>query len=129
MEQIAAMAALDTPQEYFDEVMSEYLERREVVFESLSKIPGVFAIKPSGAFYATVKLPVDDADRFCIWMLSEFDDNKESVMMAPASGFYATPGLGKDEVRIAFVLNSKDMARSMEILAKALQVYPGRTSG
>ncbi|MCB0274318.1 MAG: pyridoxal phosphate-dependent aminotransferase [Calditrichaeota bacterium] len=126
MEQIAGIAALETPQSYFDEVMADYLERRDTVFEALSGIPGVSGLKPSGAFYTVVKLPVDDADRFCTWMLSEFHDNQESVMMAPASGFYATPGLGIDEVRIAFVLNSKEMARAMEILAKGLAAYPGR---
>ena len=127
LEQIAATAALDTPQSYFDEVMGEYLARREAVFEGLAKIPGAFAHKPSGAFYTVVKLPVDDADNFCKWLLSDFHDNKETVMMAPAAGFYATPGLGTDEVRIAFVLNAPAMRRSMEILAKALAVYPGRT--
>lgn len=127
LEQIAATAALDTPQSYFDEVMGEYLARREAVFEGLAKIPGAFAHKPSGAFYTVVKLPVDDADNFCKWLLSDFHDNSETVMMAPAAGFYATPGLGTDEVRIAFVLNAPAMRRSMEILAKALAVYPGRT--
>ncbi len=127
LEQLGALAALDTPQSYFDEVMSEYRERREVVFEALARIPGVTGQKPSGAFYATVKLPVDDADRFCIWLLDSFHDQQETVMMAPAAGFYATPGLGKDEVRIAFVLNAPSMRRSMDILGKALQTYPGRT--
>jgi aspartate aminotransferase len=124
MEQIAANAALKTPQYYFDEVISEYLARREVVFNALQKIPGVIAHKPSGAFYTIVKLPVQDADHFCQWLLSDYDDNGETVMLAPAAGFYATPGLGKDEVRIAFVLNIKAMARSMEILSNALKKYP-----
>lgn len=126
MEQIAALAALKTPQSYFDEVMDEYRQRRDTVFEALSEIPGVVGLKPPGAFYTIVKLPVDDANTFCTWLLQEFDDNNESVMLAPAAGFYATPGLGVDEVRIAFVLNAKAMKRSMEILKKALAVYPGR---
>ncbi len=128
MEQIAAIAALDTPQSYFDEVMDEYRQRRDVVFESLSKIPGVVGQKPPGAFYTIVKLPIDDADKFCTWLLQDFHDNNETVMLAPAGGFYATPGLGQNEVRIAFVLNTAAMKRSMEILEKALQVYPGRIS-
>ncbi len=127
MEQIAATAALETPPSYFDEVIGEYLARREAVFAGLAKIPGVLAQKPGGAFYTVVKLPVDDADTFCRWLLSDFHDNHETVMLAPAAGFYATPGLGKDEVRIAFVLNVKAMRRSMEILGRALQAYPGRT--
>ncbi len=126
MEQIAATVALDTPKSYFDEVIGDYLARREVVFEELAKIPGVFAQKPGGAFYTVVKLPVDSAERFCKWLLSDFHDNHETVMLAPAAGFYATPGLGIDEARIAFVLNVKAMKRSMEILGKALKAYPGR---
>lgn len=127
MEQIAAAAAVDTPQEYFDEVLEEYSKRRDVVYHSLSRIPGVVASKAPGAFYSVVKLPIDDADKFCAWLLQDFEDNGETVMLAPANGFYATPGLGKDEVRVAFVLNVESMQRSMEILEKALQVYPGRT--
>lgn len=128
MEQIAATAALDTPQSYFDEVIGDYLARREVVFEELAKIPGVFAQKPGGAFYTVVKLPVDSAERFCKWLLNDFHDHHETVMLAPAAGFYATPGLGVDEARIAFVLNVKAMKRSMEILRKALTAYPGRVA-
>jgi aspartate aminotransferase len=127
MEQIAANAALNTPQSYFDEVIGEYLARREVVFNALQQIPGVVAHKPGGAFYTVVKLPVQNADHFCQWLLSDFDDKGETVMLAPAAGFYATPGLGKDEVRIAFVLNTRAMARSMEILSNALKRYPHRT--
>jgi aspartate aminotransferase len=126
MEQLAAMAAVDTPQEYMDEVLKEYQQRRDIVFETLSKIPGVVASKPAGAFYSVIKLPIDDADNFCIWLLKDFHDNNETVMLAPANGFYATPGLGKDEVRLAFVLNVESMKRSMQILEKALNVYPGR---
>ena len=127
MEQIAAMAAVDTPQEYMDNVLNEYQKRRDVVYEALSQLPGVIASKARGAFYSIVKLPIDDADNFCIWLLKDFHDNKETVMLAPANGFYATPGLGKDEVRLAFVLNVESMKRSMDILEKALRVYPGRT--
>ena len=126
MEQLAALAAVDTPQSYMDAVFNDYNRRRDTVFNALGKIPGVVGQKPSGAFYTVVKLPVDNADRFCRWLLEEFDDKGETVMLAPANGFYATPGLGEDEVRIAFVLNSAAMERSMEILKKALQAYPGK---
>ena len=126
MEQLAALAAVDTPQSYMDAVFNDYNRRRDTVFNALGKIPGVVGQKPSGAFYTVVKLPVDNADRFCRWLLEEFDDKGETVMLAPANGFYATPGLGDDEVRIAFVLNSAAMERSMEILKKALQAYPGK---
>ncbi len=125
IEQIAAQAAVNTPQSYFDEVIADYRERRDVVFEELDKIPGVVALKPQGAFYTIVKLPVEDADHFSAWLLKEFDSNGETVMLAPANGFYATKGKGKDEVRIAFVLNADSMRRSMQILAEALRVYPG----
>lgn len=128
MEQLAAIAALDTPQEYMDDVYAEYNARREAVFQALSNMPGVVGQKPPGAFYTIVKLPVDNADKFCIWLLEEFADNNETIMLAPAAGFYATPGLGEDEVRIAFVLNVAAMQRSMEILDKALQAYPGKTA-
>jgi aspartate aminotransferase len=127
MEQIAAMAAVDTPKEYFDKVLSDYQKRRDVVFEALQRIPGVIGSKAPGAFYSVIKLPVDDADKFCIWLLKDFNDNAETIMLAPANGFYATPGLGQDEVRLAFVLNVDSMKLSMEILEKALSVYPGRT--
>ncbi|MCK6620146.1 MAG: pyridoxal phosphate-dependent aminotransferase [Calditrichaceae bacterium] len=127
MEQIAGLAAIDTPKAYFDEVLKEYYQRREVVFEALGRIPGAFGLKPSGAFYAIVKLPIDDADQFCTWLLQDFHDNNETVMLAPANGFYATPGLGQNEVRIAFVLNAATMKRAMSILEKALRAYPGRT--
>jgi len=125
LDQMAANAALQTPASYLTEVVKEYRKRRDVVFDALAQIPGVFGLKPKGAFYTIVKLPVDDSEKFATWLLSEFEDNKETVMLAPASGFYATPGMGLDEVRIAFVLNTKAMKRSMEILAKALPDYPG----
>ena len=126
LEQMAAQAAVNTPQSYFEEVVQEYRKRRDVVFEELQKIPGVIALKPQGAFYTIVKLPVDDADKFSTWLLKNFHLEKETIMLAPANGFYATPGKGVDEVRIAFVLNVKAMKRSMEILGEALKVYPGR---
>ena len=124
--QIIAEASLDTPAEYFESVYNEYIERRDFMVEALNKMPGVVCPKPRGAFYAVVKLPVDDADTFAKWLLEEFEYNKQTVMVAPASGFYSTPGLGKNEVRIAYVLKIEELKGAMETLAKALEVYPGR---
>jgi aspartate aminotransferase len=121
--QIAGEAALDTPQSYFDEVITEYKRRRDVTVELLSKIPGVVCPTPGGAFYTVVQLPVDDADVFCQWMLSDFEYNNQTVMMAPASGFYATKGLGKNEVRIAYVLNEDSLRKAMECLQAGLEEY------
>ena len=126
LEQLAAMAAIDTPESYLEEARNEYRRRRDVVFQALQQVPGVVGLKPKGAFYTIVGLPVDDAEKFCIWLLESFHDQNETVMLAPASGFYATAGLGKREVRIAFVLNVAAMERSMAILQKALREYPGR---
>ncbi|MBN2424430.1 MAG: pyridoxal phosphate-dependent aminotransferase [Calditrichaceae bacterium] len=126
MEQLAAKEAINTPQSYFEKVIADYKNRREVVFEELAKIKGVVALKPQGAFYTIVKLPVKDADDFAVWLLKDFESKGETVMLAPGNGFYATPGKGKDEVRIAFVLNTAAMRRSMEIIREALEVYPGR---
>ncbi|MBN2709271.1 MAG: pyridoxal phosphate-dependent aminotransferase [Calditrichaceae bacterium] len=126
MEQLAAKEAINTPQSYFEKVIADYKNRREVVFEELAKIKGVVALKPQGAFYTIVKLPVKDADDFAVWLLKDFESKGETVMLAPGNGFYATPGKGKDEVRIAFVLNTASMRRSMEIIREALEVYPGR---
>lgn len=126
LDQMAANAALKASQSYLNQVVEEYRRRRDVVFDALAKIPGVFGLKPRGAFYTIVKLPVDDADAFAAWLLRDFHDREETLMLAPANGFYATPGLGKDEVRIAFVLNVPAMRRSMEILERALERYPGR---
>jgi aspartate aminotransferase len=123
-EQIAAEAALETPDSYFKEVNQEYRERRDVLVHELRKIPGVKVPLPKGAFYCVVELPVNDADDFAQWLLEKFDDQKETVMVAPASGFYSTPGKGKKEVRMAYVLKKDDLIRSVEILAKALKVYP-----
>lgn len=125
--QIAAEASLDTPKNYFDEVYNEYIARRNFLVEALNNIPGVYSPKPKGAFYTVVKLPVDDADKFAQWMLEEFDYKGQTVMVAPASGFYSTKGLGKNEVRIAYVLKIEDLKKAMETLAEALKAYPGRT--
>ena len=122
-EQIASEAALDTPQSYFDEVISEYRSRRDTLVEELNKIEGVVVSKPKGAFYCIAQLPVDNADKFAQWLLESYDLNKETVMVAPAAGFYSTPGVGINEVRIAYVLNKKDLIRSVEILKDAISVY------
>lgn len=127
IEQVATEAGVDTPQSYFDEVIREYTERRDVMVKMLREMPGVVAPNPKGAFYLVVKLPVDDADRFAQWLLTDFDVDNETVMVAPANGFYSTPGLGKDEVRIAYVLNVEDIKKAMNILRLGLQAYPGRT--
>ncbi len=124
--QIAAEAALKTPKEYFDEVYNEYIERRNYMVDALNKMEGVVCPKPKGAFYTVVKLPVDDADVFAQWLLENFEHKNQTVMLAPASGFYATPGLGKNEVRIAYVLKIEDLKNAMETLEEALKVYPGR---
>ena len=126
--QVAGEAALDTPDSYFKEVYDEYMERRDYMVEALNKMPGVICPTPKGAFYTVVHLPVDDADVFSQWILSEFEYKNQTVMMAPASGFYSTPGLGKQEVRIAYVLKKEDLALAMETLAHALKAYPGRTN-
>ena len=121
--QIASEAALDTPQSYFDEVITEYRSRRDTLIEELNKIDGVVVGKPKGAFYCIAQLPIDNADKFAQWMLESYDLNQETVMVAPAAGFYSTPGVGLNEVRIAYVLNKKDLIRSVEILKDAIAVY------
>ncbi len=125
--QIAGEASLDTPPEYFKEVYDEYIERRNYMVEALNRIPGVNCPTPGGAFYTIASLPVDDADKFSQWILSDFEYNNATVMFAPASGFYATPGLGKQEVRIAYVLKIEDLKGAMKCLEVALKEYPGRT--
>ena len=125
--QIAAEASLETSDEYFHNVHEEYVRRRNFMVEALNKIPGVVCPMPKGAFYSIVKLPVDDAEKFAQWLLEEFDYNGQTVMLAPASGFYHTPGLGKNEVRVAYVLKTSDLQKAIEVLAEALKVYPGRT--
>jgi aspartate aminotransferase len=123
--QIASEAALDTPQSYFDEVIEEYKDRRDVLIEELNKIEGVKVATPKGAFYCIAKLPVKNADDFAQWLLESYDYNGETVMVAPAAGFYSTPNVGLDEVRIAYVLKREDLVKSVQILKEALKVYQG----
>ena len=125
--QLASEAALETPKEYFDNVVNEYVERRNILVDGLNKIPGVICPNPGGAFYAMAKLPIDNSDKFCQWMLEEFSFEKQTVMMAPATGFYATKELGQQEVRLAYVLNKESLKKAVHVLAEALKVYPGRT--
>ncbi len=124
--QIIGEAALETPDSYFKEVYNEYIERRNFTVEALNKMEGVICPNPGGAFYTIAQLPVDDADKFSQWILSEFEHNNQTVMMAPASGFYSNPATGKKQVRIAYVLKIDDLAKAMETLEVALKVYPGR---
>ena len=126
IDQIAAEAALQTPQSYFDDVVSEYVERRNIMIEGLNKIPGVFCPKPSGAFYCVAKFPVDSSEKFCQWLLEEFNYKGNTVMMAPASGFYSTKGEGRQEARIAYVLNQEALKEAVKCIEEALKVYPGR---
>lgn len=126
LEQIGAAALYQLPKSYTQSIKNEYQARRDIVYETLQTIPGVICEKPAGAFYVVVKLPVDNAEKFIIWMLEEFDLQGETIMLAPADGFYATPGLGIDEARIAYVLNTTDMKRAMEILKKGLEAYQQR---
>lgn len=121
--QWASMAALDTPQSYFDGVVEEYVKRRDILVDGLNSIPGVRCPKPQGAFYCIAELPIDDSDKFCQWMLESFSHNNQTVMMAPATGFYATPGSGKNQVRLAYVLNENDLRASVECLKIALEQY------
>lgn len=125
--QILAESAVDTPQSYFDEVQAEYIARRNVVVEAINKMEGCFCPNPKGAFYAVARLPIDDSDKFCQWILQEFSYENQTVMLAPATGFYSTKGLGKNEVRISYVLQVEDLKKSMRCLEEALKVYPGRT--
>jgi aspartate aminotransferase len=127
VDQIASEAALETPQSYFDGVVSEYVERRNIMVDGLNAIPGVFCPKPSGAFYCVAKFPVDNAEKFCQWLLEDFEFEGQTVMMAPANGFYSTPGAGLQEARIAYVLNKESLRKAVICLEEALKVYPGRT--
>ena len=124
--QLVAEASIDTPKEYMREMYDEYVERRNCLIDGLNIIPGVYSPIPMGAFYTVARLPVDDAEKFCAWCLSDFDYEGETVMLAPAAGFYTTPGAGKDQVRIAYVLNKEDLARALVVLKHALEAYPGR---
>ena len=125
--QVAALAALDTPKSYFEEVHDEYMARRDCIVKALNEIEGVYCPTPRGAFYSIVRLPVDDSERFARWLLEEFRYNDRTVMLAPAAGFYGTPGLGRNEVRIAYVLKREDLLAAAECMKEALKVYPGRT--
>lgn len=124
--QVVAEASLDEPEEYSREVYDEYVERRKCLIDGLNCIPGVYSPIPMGAFYTVAKLPVDDAESFCAWCLTDFNYEGETIMMAPAAGFYTTPGSGKNEVRIAYVLKKEDLTRALFVLRKALEAYPGR---
>jgi aspartate aminotransferase len=126
--QILGEAATDLPPDYFDATRAEYLKRRDTLVSRLNRIPGVFCPNPGGAFYAMASLPVDDTDIFCQWLLESFSYNNSTVMLAPAGGFYGTPGLGNKEVRLAYVLNSDDLNKAMDCLENALQKYPGKIS-
>ncbi len=125
--QLVAEASLDTPEEYMRDVYDEYVERRKCLIDGLNRIPGVYSPIPMGAFYTVARLPVDDAEKFCAWCLTDFSYEGETVMMAPAAGFYTTPGIGIDQVRLAYVLKKADLARALFVLKKALEVYPGTT--
>lgn len=127
VEQIAGEAAIDTPDEYFDRVKAEYTTRRNTVVNALNRMEGVYCPNPGGAFYVMAQLPIDNSNKFCQWMLEEFSYENQTVMMAPATGFYSTPGAGLKEVRLAYVLNNNDLAKAMICLEEALKVYPGRT--
>ena len=124
--QVAGEAALNTPQSYFDEVSTEYVQRRDLLIEGLNKIEGVICPKPKGAFYCIAQLPVDDADKFAQWLLEEFDYEGKTLMVAPAAGFYSTPNTGTNQVRIAYVLNQEALTQAIVCLEKALEVYTGR---
>jgi aspartate aminotransferase len=125
--QMASMYALETPQSYFDGVVEEYVERRNILVDGLNSIPGVKCPKPKGAFYCIAELPIDDSDAFCQWMLEKFEYNNQTVMMAPATGFYSKPEPGRKQVRLAYVLNKESLQAAVTVLREALLVYPGRT--
>ena len=124
--QIMAEASLDTPEEYMRDVYDEYVERRKFLIDGLNRIPGCYSPIPMGAFYTVARLPIDDADKFCAWCLEEFDYEGQTIFMAPASGFYTTPGLGKNEVRLAYVLKKEDLAKALVVLEKALETYKSK---
>jgi aspartate aminotransferase len=126
--QIAAEGALDTPKSYFKMVRDEYIHRRNVMIEEINKIPGVICPMPKGAFYAIAQLPVDDTDKFAQWLLESFSYQGQTVMVAPLAGFYGTKGLGKNQVRIAYVLKEEDLRAAIKCLEEGLKAYPGRTN-
>jgi len=124
--QVAAEAAIDTPDSYMTAVLNEYVQRRDIVVNSINQMKGCFCPNPGGAFYATARLPIDDSDKFCQWLLDSFNFEGQTVMLAPATGFYSTPGRGRDEVRISYVLNADHLRKAMKCLEEGLKVYPGR---
>lgn len=124
--QIIAEASIDTPADYMLSVYNEYVERRKFLIDGLNRIPGCYSPIPMGAFYTVAKLPVDDSDKFCAWCLEHFEYNGQTIMLAPASGFYTTPDMGRNEVRIAYTLKKEDLAKALVVLEKALEAYPGR---
>jgi aspartate aminotransferase len=124
--QIAGEEAVNTPESYLTAVLAEYVKRRDIVVGAINSMNGCFCPRPGGAFYAVARLPIDDSDRFCQWLLEEFNFEKQTVMLAPATGFYSTPGRGKDEVRISYVLNLEDLRNAMKCLEEGLKVYPGK---
>jgi aspartate aminotransferase len=126
--QIIAEASMDAPEEYLLNTYNEYVERRKFLIDGLNRIPGVYSPIPMGAFYTVARLPIDDSDKFCSWLLSDFEYEGQTVMMAPATGFYSTRENGRDEVRIAYALDKEDLRKSLILLQKALEVYPGRTN-
>jgi aspartate aminotransferase len=126
LEQVAGEAACDLPDDYFDTTKAEYQARRDAIVGRLNAMDGVFCPNPGGAFYAMAKLPIDDSDKFCQWLLESFEHNGQTVMLAPATGFYGTAGLGRQEVRLAYVLNIESIHGAMDCLEAALKVYPGR---
>jgi aspartate aminotransferase len=126
--QIMGSAACRMDPSYFDEILAEYRQRRDVVLEELGKMPGVICRRPEGAFYVMAKLPVDDAESFVRWLLTDFSVDGETTMMAPGDGFYATPGAGKQEVRIAYVLKEEHLRRAMHVVSQGLKAYPGPSS-
>ncbi len=126
--QIVAEASIDTPEEYMLEMYNEYVERRKYLIDGLNRIPGVYSPIPMGAFYTVARLPIDDSDKFCAWCLEEFNYEGQTVMMAPASGFYTGKGIGKNEVRLAYVLEKEELAKALFVLQKALEAYPGRVN-
>jgi aspartate aminotransferase len=124
--QIAGEEAINTPDSYFTKVLAEYHKRRNIVVESINKMEGCFCPEPGGAFYAVARLPIDNSDKFCQWLLEDFSFEGKTVMLAPATGFYSSKGRGLDEVRISYVLNLEDLKGAMKCLEEALKVYPGR---
>ena len=126
--QVLGEAAVDLPDNYFNTTKAEYKLRRDTIVERLNAMPGVFCPNPGGAFYAMARLPIDDSDEFCQWLLESFQHTGSTVMLAPATGFYSTVGAGKNEVRLAYVLNVSSINSAMDCLAEALKIYPGRTN-